>query len=231
MSYRIPAGGKETHPHLGIKLGNLTITGPEIAAFFEPSVQGIIQIIEDRCKKSITPIKTIYMVGGFAQSNYLFTKLDQHFKTRNMKILRPDAYLNKAVAEGSVSFRIDHAVTSRISRYTFGIEISPIFDPSNPDHAARAHKCVVKPSGTRWIPGGFSGILFIDTEVSEEKEFRKSFYNEYTRDGLNALSTYELTIKCYRGRNSNAPSWVDVDPGLFPNLCVVAADMLEIKKS
>ena len=33
------------------------------------------------------------MVGGFATSDYLFSKLDEHFKTQNMSILRPDAYL------------------------------------------------------------------------------------------------------------------------------------------
>ncbi|KAF8626057.1 hypothetical protein AX15_005102 [Amanita polypyramis BW_CC] len=231
LSYRIPVGGKETHPHLDIKLGNLTIYGPKIAEFFEPSIRSIIQAIEDRCRKSTTSIKTIYMVGGFAQSNYLFSKLDEHFKTRNMKILRPDAYLNKAVAEGSVSFKIDHSVTSRVSRYTYGIESCPLFNPSNPDHVRRAHACIVKPSGQRWVPKGFSGILLKDTEVSEEKEFREPFRSEYTWNEFQVLSKKEVTIKCYRDRKNKAPSWIDTDPDLFPDLCVVSADVSGVKRS
>ena len=115
------------------------------------------------------------MVGGFATSDYLFSRLDEHFKARNMEILRPDAYLyvkakvewevtkihfrNKAVAEGAISFNIDHSVTSRVSRYTYGIECYPIFNPSNIDHISRAYSCIVKPSGVLWVPNGFSGIL------------------------------------------------------------------------
>ena len=33
------------------------------------------------------------MVGGFAASDYLFSRLEDHFKTKNIDILRPDAYL------------------------------------------------------------------------------------------------------------------------------------------
>lgn len=33
------------------------------------------------------------MVGGFATSDYLFSKLEHHFKVKGVDILRPDAYL------------------------------------------------------------------------------------------------------------------------------------------
>ena len=38
-------------------------------------------------------VQAIFMVGGFATSDYLFAKLEDHFKTKNINILRPDAYL------------------------------------------------------------------------------------------------------------------------------------------
>ena len=33
------------------------------------------------------------MVGGFATSDYLFSELEDHFKTKNIDTLRPDTFL------------------------------------------------------------------------------------------------------------------------------------------
>ena len=150
----------------------------------------------------------------------------------NLRMLIEIYFRNKAVAEGAISFNIDHSVTSRVSRYTYGVECCPTFDPDNLEHIARAHTREAGPSGTLVVPNGFSGILskvsilfyktcgcFIfrvqDTEVSEEREFRKFFYTEYTRREFRALSTEKTTIKCYRDRKSKAPAWIDMAPGLW----------------
>ena len=34
------------------------------------------------------------MVGGFSTSDYLFSQLENHFKTKGISVLRPDAYLS-----------------------------------------------------------------------------------------------------------------------------------------
>ncbi|KAF8632488.1 hypothetical protein AX15_001857 [Amanita polypyramis BW_CC] len=189
MSYRIPTGGKETHPDLDIKLGNLTIHGPEIAEFFEPSVLGIIHIIENRYQ------------------------------------------MLTSVAEGSVSFSIDHFVTTRVSRYTYGVEFNPVFKKSNPERVTRAHMCYVNLSGFRQVPNGFATILPRDTAVSEDKEFRRSFVSEYTQAEFDALPTKKFMIRCYRDREAKTPAWLDMTPELFGNLCVVSANLSRVKKS
>ncbi|KAF8625644.1 hypothetical protein AX15_005275 [Amanita polypyramis BW_CC] len=164
--YFIRFGRNEKDEQFDIRTGNVKVNGLQIAEFFEPAIQNITQIIEDQSMSSEIPIRAIFMVGGFATSDYLFFKLDEYFKTRNVEILRPDAYLNKAVAEGAISFTIDHSVTSRVSRYTYGIEFCPFFDSRDPDHTSREHTCTTRPSGARVLPGGFSRILLKVTVLS-----------------------------------------------------------------
>ncbi|SRR6266576_86911 len=66
---------------------------------------------------------------------------------------------NKAVAEGAIIFKVDHAVSSRVARYTYGIEVGVEFDPIHPDHLARESTCVEVPSGKILVPHYFSAIL------------------------------------------------------------------------
>ena len=118
------------------------------------------------------------MVGGFATSDYLFSRLEDHFKTKNIHILRPDTFLwakilcftsidsivttcirNKAVAEGAIIFRLDHLVSSRVSKYTYGIEASVPFNPSLADHLAREDTCYEDSTGETLVPDHFSPIL------------------------------------------------------------------------
>ncbi|KAK2464382.1 hypothetical protein APHAL10511_003529 [Amanita phalloides] len=217
--------------NFGIRSGSFKISGTHIVDFFEPAVQGIIRTIEEQAQRSALPINTIFMVGGFATSHYLFLKLSEHFMTKNIKILRPDAYLNKAVSEGAASFSIDHAVTSRVARYTYGIKYRCDFDADKPDHIERRHTCIEELDGTLLVRNAFSPILIKDTEVSEEKEFRESFSDVYTKSGLRELTVRSIPIKCYRNRWGDVPAWTDIEPDLFPDVCLITADFSQVKKS
>ncbi|KAF8632112.1 hypothetical protein AX15_002043 [Amanita polypyramis BW_CC] len=219
-------GRRENDPDFDIRSGSIVIDGPRIAEFFEPAIQSIIQVIE----QSILPIRTIFMVGGFATSDYLFPRLVKHFDARNMRILRPDAYLNKAVAEGAISFNIDHSVTSRISRYTYGVGCCRKFDPNDMQHIARKRTCFVAENGEFQVPGAFSAILMKDTEVSEETEFRGHYSFLYTMSELQALEIAKAIIKRYQNRKGKAPAWIDEDPNYFFDLCEVTADVSRLKK-
>ena len=44
------------------------------------------------------------------------------------------------MADGAISYYLDHFVVSRIVRYTYGTPASIKYDPSNPDHRRRSHK-------------------------------------------------------------------------------------------
>lgn len=71
------------------------------------------------------------------------------------------SYRNKAVADGAVSFYLDHVVKARVSRHAYGIEISKAFDKSNEDHQRRKDGGMFtsSPSGHILLPKFFSVIL------------------------------------------------------------------------
>ena len=68
-------------------------------------------------------------------------------------------FSNKAVADGAVSSYIDPLVTSRTSRYTYGIECVASYSPSRADHRERQHTRFATPSGTIVLPNAFQSIL------------------------------------------------------------------------
>ena len=63
------------------------------------------------------------------------------------------------MTDGAVSYHIDHRVSVRVSKFTFGIEATRLFDPSNAEHICRPSLVVPSPSGQRRIEGIFSEIL------------------------------------------------------------------------
>ncbi|PFH47737.1 hypothetical protein AMATHDRAFT_6474 [Amanita thiersii Skay4041] len=215
----------------GINSGIIKIHGEKIATFVQPAVDSITKVVEDKVKKSSIPIKVLFMVGGFATSDYLFQTLGNYFKKTGITIMRPDAYLNKAVAEGAVAHYLDRTVKSRVSKYDFGAYSSQVFNPENPDHVARQDRAISVSNGDRWISGAFSVILPKNTTVSEEKEYRQYYYQVMKDNKVERAWNEFRTIMCYRGLDGHPPEWLDKAPDLFVSLCNVRADLTNIARS
>ena len=66
---------------------------------------------------------------------------------------------NKAVADGAVSFYIDHFVSARVSKFAYGIEIYQKFDAFDAEHARRKNLAFMTSRGYLGIDGIFSVIL------------------------------------------------------------------------
>ena len=66
---------------------------------------------------------------------------------------------NKAVAEGAVSFYIDHFVAARVSKLSYGTDVSVPYQPFNPEHLARSYNKYENLSGKTMISGLFDVIL------------------------------------------------------------------------
>ena len=68
-------------------------------------------------------------------------------------------FSNKAVADGAVSSYIAPLVTSRTSKFTYGVECIRAYDPSLSDHRERERKKFKVPSGIAMLPDAFRSIL------------------------------------------------------------------------
>ena len=69
------------------------------------------------------------------------------------------SHSNKAVAIGAVSYYIDHFVTGRISKFTYGVGYNIIYKSSDPERARRFDKSYVNAMGKRYVRGAFDTML------------------------------------------------------------------------
>ncbi|KAH9485825.1 Heat shock 70 kDa protein 12A [Psilocybe cubensis] len=218
-------GIRDKDPALNIRSGQLKLLGTDVAAFFEPSVECIANSIEQQRAASKTAIASVFLVGGFAASDWLFNNLKDRFSAYGLDISRPDSHVNKAVADGAISFYLDHFVGARVSKHAYGTNYAAVFQPNNPEHIARMSQKFVASDGRVLISGAFDVILPKACPLSEVQEFRQSYcLMSRNRTDLQSVSS---SIRCYRGENTN-PRWLDVDRKMYSTLCVVTADTSQV---
>ncbi|PBK62372.1 hypothetical protein ARMSODRAFT_604136 [Armillaria solidipes] len=219
---------RDNDPALGIRGGRLTLLGSIVAGFFEPSLRDIIQAIDHQCSMSPKNITAVFLVGGFAASNFLYSKLQAHLQPLDIQLSRPDSHVNKAVADGAVSYYIDHAVNARMSRYNFGGKEFTSYEKSMSEHRRRSDKAYVAANGELSLGDQFDAILPKGILVSETTEFRRTYhlYSETLED----LTSISDDIICYRGLKTD-PRWMDADEAMYEVLCTVTANTQQATKT
>ncbi|KAF6748630.1 hypothetical protein DFP72DRAFT_1174069 [Ephemerocybe angulata] len=216
------ASHRERDPALGIRSGRLTIPGADIAGFFAPSIDCIVDCIQRQRVAAHIPIKNVFLVGGFSASQWLVEKVRERIQPLGITVSRPDTHVNKAVSNGAVSFYLDSLVTSRVSRATYGIEVWHEYDPRDLEHVARGHLVKVHPATAQpALYDLFDVILPKNTEVAATKEFRRHF--RFSTKHRHELLERTIPILGYCGASEN-PKWINDEPQMYPPLCRVTAD-------
>ena len=54
---------------------------------------------------------------------------------------------------------MDHFVTGRIAKFTYGAPSSASYQPLDPEHIKREHKAWLDPAGDKWVPDHCVAIL------------------------------------------------------------------------
>ncbi|KAI1793701.1 hypothetical protein LXA43DRAFT_201572 [Ganoderma leucocontextum] len=225
-SYIKFGGIKDNDPAVNIRRGQLTLSGSEMASFFRPALDSIFDVIKGQRGGASPALSTVFLVGGFAASPWLYSSLKEKLKARGVALYRPDSHTNKAVAHGAVSFYLDRFVSSRVMKVTYGTEFSVEYDPDDPEHFARRYQQAVRPSGRVYLPSAFSIILQKGTRVREKEEISESFFQEARES--RTLNSISCDVICYKGRGT--PTWVDVDPEMFAPLCTIFADTSRVSR-
>ncbi|KAF9533884.1 hypothetical protein CPB83DRAFT_757006 [Crepidotus variabilis] len=207
---------------VGIRSGQLRLTGNEVANLFEPSVDAAVTTIKRQIEASNGIIRSVFLVGGYAASPWLFSQLQERLAPAGVTVNRPDSQTSKAVADGAIGFYCDHHVSARMSKFMYGVEFLREMDPSDPDHTSRRDKLCELPSGPKLLPDAFDCILARGIKVKESTVFTRKYCTELTN--LSMLSVFEVEIWCYRGGN-DIPKWINRHDDHFSTLCVVQADL------
>lgn len=213
---------------VGIRGGSLKLTGAEVAELFEPSVQAAVASIKSQVEASQDMVKSVWLVGGFAASPWLFSQLQERLASLKIRVSRPDSQTSKAVADGALGFYCDHHVSARVSKFMYGVEYLREYDPNDSDHVARKDRLCELPSGPRLLPDAFDCILARGVKVKESTVFTRKYCTELTN--LSTLSVFEVEIWCYRGGDI-VPLWIHRHAEDFSTLCVVRADLSPLSGS
>ena len=143
--------------------------------------------------------------------------------------LTPVIHSNKAVAVGAISYYVDHFVTGRISKFTYGVPCNTPYQPSKPEHVRREYTAFYNATGGMVLPSYFDTMLSRvcqpshsintprefhcsqGTKVLEDREVRHSFC--YVTEGTPRQQASQQVSK-YTGASSS-PEWMDVEPGQY----------------
>ncbi|KAF6748669.1 hypothetical protein DFP72DRAFT_555314 [Ephemerocybe angulata] len=220
------ASNREKEPALNIRAGRLKLEGPDVALFFKPSIDCIVNAVKKQSAASRVPIRAVFLVGGFSASEWLFSEVKDQLEPLGTTVSIPDRHINKAVASGAVSFYLDSLVSSRVARSTYGTETHSVYNLNHPDHVKRGSKVFLHPITRQpMLAGQFSVILPKGTQVRSTEEFKYDIKIAFKdREQLRGGS---MDIISYTGESKN-PRWIDDEPGKYTTVCRVEGDLSKV---
>ncbi|TFK64303.1 hypothetical protein BDN72DRAFT_846729 [Pluteus cervinus] len=199
-----------------IDSGQIILQGNVVASFFQPSIECITRIIEAQKDR----IRTVFLVGGFAASEWLDEQVKKYAEEVGIDVCVPDS-VNEAIANGAVSFFIDHFVSARVSKFQYGTVVNTLYLPYKSSHFQRRDKRCIDLSGKIRLPHAFDVILPKDTRVTEEQEFQEK-YNCQART-IDSLENIQTRVLRYRGMRDTI-EWISEDIDNFEVMCRIEAD-------
>ncbi|KJA23735.1 hypothetical protein HYPSUDRAFT_1079859 [Hypholoma sublateritium FD-334 SS-4] len=144
--------------------------------------------------------RSVFLVGGYAASPWLFGQLQERLVLYNINVSRPNTQTLLP------TFHCHHHVLPRMSKFMYGVEFLREFDPNDVEHLVRKEKLCELPFGPKLLPDAFDCILARSVKVKESTVFTRKYCTELFN--LSMLSVFEVQIWCYRGGNV-VPKWIN----------------------
>lgn len=137
----------------------MKIEASVMKSLFAKSISSIILHIE-RIIRKFPDVKHIILVGGYGECSILQSECKERFKERNIVI---PSECGLAVVRGAVLYGHNPlTISSRIMRYTYGVNHNVIFKPGiHPEE-----RKVVRPDGKVRCQGSFRKLISCGTRVS-----------------------------------------------------------------
>ncbi|EMC96848.1 hypothetical protein BAUCODRAFT_70194 [Baudoinia panamericana UAMH 10762] len=146
----VPFPGLPDDEEAGLDSGFLIMSAQQVKDIFEPVIRQVLELVDGQVqaiKSKDGVVSGIVLVGGFGQSNYLYTRLKQHFNSvppppyteqpthavaaaaqHSVEVLQP-MHAWTAVVRGAVLRGIEGSVVDkRRSRWHYGTSYATVFD-------------------------------------------------------------------------------------------------------
>ena len=105
----------------------------------------------------IEHIQKVLLVGGFAESPYVYSRIEAWCRVNNVSLKKPDGPLSKAIAHGALSWHLRSGVRTRIARFHYGAEVQILHDPNDPEMVGREK--YMDPKGDWRVRGAWNEIV------------------------------------------------------------------------
>ncbi|PVI00348.1 Hsp70 family protein [Periconia macrospinosa] len=137
-----PLGQIEEDEQRGISEGEIHLTSDDMIEIFEMPLEKTRKLLSEQIKQAEmndTKLKYIFMVGGFAESTYVFEKLKQFIQSQGkIQVVRPD-YAWSAIVRGATTKGLEECqlqlhkdarqpIQARKCRRHYGTPCRPHFD-------------------------------------------------------------------------------------------------------
>ncbi|KAF8602531.1 hypothetical protein BDV93DRAFT_545197 [Ceratobasidium sp. AG-I] len=218
---------KDDFSEIDVDSGDMIIASYAVAGFFDPCVDQIRESLHNQIGDHDVPVRlTQYcFIGGFGDSPYLFNRLNNEFGSSLVTLNDRSA---KAVADGSVVWRIEQSVVSRVLGFSYGIKVAPPYNPILPQHLGRIKS--MSCSGMLCVSGAWSKIVKRGTSMACGEVKRKTYRAEF---GTNYPPIMNYRTKIYSTKTANRLDFVldnrgSINPG-FQEVCELSADLTALR--
>ncbi|PUU75810.1 hypothetical protein B9Z19DRAFT_1152327 [Tuber borchii] len=133
--WRIPVGYVRDDPKNGIEDGELRLTVADMKGLFDPIVKQVISLVEQQVRDSnkldsSNKVSTIFLVGGFGESAYLYKEMQAGVRRQSyhIRVINPN-FSWSAVVRGSVLHGVQGIVHTRKLKQHYGMRLGIEFKP------------------------------------------------------------------------------------------------------
>jgi len=133
--WRIPVGCVRDDPENGIEDGELRLKVADMKGLFDPIVKQVISLLGQQVRDSnkldsSNKVSTIFLVGGFGESAYLYKEVQAWVRRQSyqIRVINPN-FSWSAVVRGAVFHGVQGIVHTRKLKQHYGIKIGTIFEP------------------------------------------------------------------------------------------------------
>lgn len=229
--FKIPFPNVADNKKAGIFRGYLTLTALQAKNIFEPIIVEVLGLIQDQVTKIQSKdgaVSAILLVGGFGQSNYLHSRVQNQFgpnslaatyQNRSIEVMRP---INSwtAVVRGAVLRGLeDTIVKDRRSRYHYGTNCNPVFVKGK--HPLDA-KYLDKVDNVFRACNAMNWYVKKNDMVSEKRPVSVTFTQKVDMDEWMSDDPIDADVDFFSCQDDIAPSIFSDD---FPKVCTLPLDL------
>ncbi|CAG8443263.1 10309_t:CDS:10 [Ambispora gerdemannii] len=103
-----------------------------VKAMFDPVVDQILQLIQKQITSAEGRVRCMFLVGGFAESQYLQLRVKQAF-SRFVTTIAVPSHPIAAIVRGALSYGLNMGtVETRVLKWTYGVEVSSKWERGDP---------------------------------------------------------------------------------------------------